>query len=90
MARLTKETARRSLNALLDALGADAVVEVVKNADAPPAGIAAVVRIEITSPEPADTGEEKGKDDANVSGQRGTNVDGQRQRGRRQASQGSS
>ena len=52
MAKLTLETARRSLAALLDGLPADAAVEIVKVDQRPAPGAAVGVRIEVRGAEP--------------------------------------
>jgi len=60
MARLTRDTAWRSLRELFAALPKDATVEVVKTGP-PAAGIALSVRVEIAAPEQVEP--QEGPDD---------------------------
>lgn len=85
MAKLLRDTARRSIEDLFKDLPANAEIEVSYNSSPPPAGIAAVVKIEITAQPRA----KKGKPDADVPGQRGPTVGSGPKRRRPKAGQGS-
>ena len=66
MARLTRDTAWRSLRELLAALPKDATVEVVKTGP-PPAGITLAVRVEIATAGPhSTTDQDEEPDDAEL------------------------